>query len=73
MATTTETATKVAAPRNRLIGPMPKIGIRLDPGRNTAAKGEGSLSAPGECVSILLIPADEERIVARAVAEVVSR
>jgi L-fucose isomerase len=28
MATTTETAVQVAAPRNRLIGPMPKIGIR---------------------------------------------
>jgi hypothetical protein len=35
--------------------------------------GEGSLSAPGECVSILLVPADEERIVARAVAQVVSK
>ena len=28
MATTTEAAAHVAAPRNRLIGPMPKIGIR---------------------------------------------
>jgi L-fucose isomerase len=28
MATTTETAVPVTAPRNRLIGPMPKIGIR---------------------------------------------
>jgi L-fucose isomerase len=28
MATATEAATKVAVPRNRLIGPMPKIGIR---------------------------------------------
>jgi len=28
MATTTEPAVQVAAPRNRLIGPMPKIGIR---------------------------------------------
>jgi len=28
MATTTEAAVHVAAPRNRLIGPMPKIGIR---------------------------------------------
>ncbi len=48
------------------------LGIRLDPARNAALKGEGSLSVPGECVSILLIPADEERIVARAVAGVVS-
>ncbi len=49
------------------------LGIRLDRERNAAAKGEGSLSTPGECVSILLIPADEERIVARAVAGVVSK
>ena len=33
----------------------------------------GSLSAPGECVSIRLVRAGEERVVARAVAPVVSR
>jgi acetate kinase len=49
------------------------LGIRLDPERNATLMGEGSLSAPGECVSILLVPADEERIVARAVAQVVSK
>lgn len=48
------------------------LGIRLEPERNATAKGEGALSRPGESVSILLVPADEERIVARAVAEVVS-
>jgi acetate kinase len=49
------------------------LGIRLDPERNATLMGEGALSRPGESVSILLVPADEERIVARAVAEVVSR
>jgi acetate kinase len=49
------------------------LGIRLDPERNATLKGEGALSRPGDSVSILLVPADEERIVARAVAEVVSR
>jgi acetate kinase len=49
------------------------LGIRLDPQRNASVKGEGRLSPDEACVSILLIPADEERIVARAVAEVVSR
>jgi acetate kinase len=48
------------------------LGIRLDPERNESTKGEGRLSPDGPCVSILLIPADEERIVARAVATVVS-
>jgi acetate kinase len=48
------------------------LGIRLDAQRNAAAKGEGRLSPDEACVSILLIPADEERIVARAVASVVS-
>jgi acetate kinase len=48
------------------------LGIRLDPARNASVKGEGRLSPDGPCVSILLIPADEERIVARAVAQVVS-
>jgi acetate kinase len=48
------------------------LGIRLDRERNAAAKGEGRLSPEEACVSILLIPADEERIVARAVASVVS-
>jgi acetate kinase len=47
------------------------LGIRLDPGRNARAKGEGLLSPDGECVKILLIPADEETIVARAVAQIV--
>ena len=48
------------------------LGIRLDQERNAAGKGEGRLSPDEACVSILLIPADEERIVARAVAQVVS-
>jgi acetate kinase len=47
------------------------LGIRLDAERNASVKGEGRLSPDGACVSILLIPADEERIVARAVAQVV--
>ncbi len=48
------------------------LGIKLDPARNAQARGEATLSAPGESVRILLIPADEERVVARAVAEVVA-
>jgi acetate kinase len=48
------------------------LGLRLDPERNAQARGQGVLSPEGERVKILLVPADEETIVARAVAEVVS-
>ncbi len=48
-----------------------ELGIRLDPARNAAAAGEAVLSPDGARVTILLVPADEERIVARAVAGVV--
>jgi acetate kinase len=48
------------------------LGISLDAGRNGSLKGEGFLSEPASPVKILLIPADEERIVARAAAQVVA-
>jgi acetate kinase len=50
---------------------LAELGIELDPGRNAAARGEALLSPEGTRVTILLVPADEERIVARAVAQVV--
>ncbi|HEX9189109.1 MAG TPA: acetate kinase, partial [Vicinamibacteria bacterium] len=50
---------------------LSEIGIELDPGRNAAARGEAVLSPEGARVAVLLVPADEERIVARAVARVV--
>jgi acetate kinase len=50
---------------------LSELGIDLDPGRNAAARGESVLSPEGARVTILLVPADEERIVARAVAQVV--
>lgn len=49
------------------------FGIKLDADRNAAARGEATLSADGSPVRILIVPADEERIVARATAEVISR
>jgi acetate kinase len=48
------------------------FGIALDPARNASAKGECVLSPPGAAVTVLLLPADEERVVARAAAEVVA-
>jgi len=45
------------------------FGIELDPARNVELRGEGRLSRDGAPVTVLVLPADEERIVARAVAE----
>lgn len=41
------------------------FGIELDSGRNHAVRGEGLISGDQARVKILVIPADEERIVAR--------
>jgi acetate kinase len=60
-----------AAVRAAVCAGLSEIGIELDPGRNAAAKGEAVLSPEGARVAVLLVPADEERIVARAVARVV--
>jgi acetate kinase len=50
---------------------LDSFGIRIDAAANLAARGEARISAPGAPVQILILPADEERIVARAAAEVV--
>jgi acetate kinase len=47
------------------------FGIVLDGEANGRARGEARLSADGSTAAILVVPADEERIVARATAEVV--
>jgi acetate kinase len=48
------------------------LGIVLDAAANRSAHGEARLSPLGAPTAIFLIPADEERIVARAAAEVVT-
>ena len=48
------------------------FGLELDAGRNAAAEGEATISTDSSPARILVIPADEERIVARATAEVVA-
>jgi len=60
-----------AAVRSAVCAGLSGLGIELDPGRNAAARGESVLSPEGARVAVLLVPADEERIVARAVAQVV--
>jgi acetate kinase len=44
------------------------FGIALDAARNLAVCGEGAISPEGAAVRILVLPADEEIVVARAVA-----
>ena len=50
------------------LGPF---GLELDASRNQAVSGEATISTDRSPARILVIPADEERIVARATAEVV--
>jgi acetate kinase len=44
------------------------FGIELDAERNLAVRGEGRISPEGAAVTVLVLPADEEIVVARAVA-----
>lgn len=47
------------------------FGIKLDETRNQAARGEAAISTDDSAVPILIVPADEERIVARATEELI--
>ena len=47
------------------------FGIRLDEQANLAGRGEIRISAPDSSVPVWIVPADEERIVARATAQVI--
>jgi acetate kinase len=51
---------------------LESFGIELDSDRNAAASGPARISADRSAVSVLVIPADEERIVAKAAQEVVT-
>jgi acetate kinase len=52
---------------------LEEFGLELDRDQNEAARGEAWVHRSGARVRILVLPADEERIVARAAAEVVAR
>ena len=47
------------------------FGVELDEDKNRTAKGEGAISTQGSAVKVLIVPANEEAIVARETAEVV--
>jgi acetate kinase len=48
------------------------LGISLDQAANAAAHGDARISSPASRAAVYVVPADEERIVARATAEVVA-
>jgi acetate kinase len=49
------------------------LGIELDTAKNAVARGEAKLSADTSKIPIYIVPADEERIVARAAAQAVAK
>jgi acetate kinase len=62
-----------AAVRQAACAGLEELGIVLDESQNRSARGETRISAAGSRVTIWILPADEERIVARATAAFVSR
>jgi acetate kinase len=49
---------------------LAELGIEIDAGRNAALAGEGRISPDRSRVAVWVVPADEESVVARAVATV---
>jgi acetate kinase len=63
---------KSASIRAAVCAGLEDLGIALDPALNAAANGEARLSAAGSKAAIFIVPADEERVVARATAELLA-
>jgi acetate kinase len=61
-----------ASVRSAICAGLTDLGIELDEARNRNATGEARISAATAPVAIWILPADEERIVARATAAIVS-
>jgi acetate kinase len=59
--------------RRAVLKDLSGFGVELDEERNRAIKGEGTISTEGSAVKVLVVPANEEMIVARETAAVVSR
>jgi len=49
------------------------MGVQVDPRLNETARGETDISTPESVVRVLVIPTNEERMIARETAEVVAR
>lgn len=58
--------------RSGICAGLQELGIVLDDEMNRATRGQAAISAPASRVRVLVVPADEERIVARATADVIA-
>jgi acetate kinase len=58
--------------RNRICDGLDILGIELDSAANALASGEACIEKQNSSVRILVVPADEERVVARATVEILS-
>ena len=56
--------------RSGVCAGLGELGIQVDGGLNLAVRREGRISPEGARVAVWVLPADEERIVASATAEV---
>jgi len=63
---------KSASIRAAVCAGLDDLGLVLDYGLNADARGEARLSAGSSKAAIFIVPADEERIVARATAELLA-
>jgi len=52
---------------------LTELGIELDASTNKSVRGEGIISKAGSKTTVLVIPADEERVVAREAYMAVSK
>jgi acetate kinase len=59
--------------RSAVLKDLSAFGIELDAERNRTLKGEGAISTDSSAVRVLVVPANEEAIVARETAAVVHR
>jgi acetate kinase len=59
--------------RAAVLKDLAAFGVEIDEGRNKSIKGEGAISTAASQVKVLVVPANEEMIVARETAAVVTR
>jgi acetate kinase len=62
-----------AAIRSAVLKDLSELGVEIDEGRNRSIKGEGAISTDRSQVKVLVVPANEEMIVARETVAVVAR
>ncbi|MGO9337052.1 MAG: acetate/propionate family kinase [Terracidiphilus sp.] len=59
--------------RSAVMKDLSGFGVELDEGRNRAIKGEGAISTDSSKVKVLVVPANEEMIVARETVKVAGK